>query len=157
VAKKRKDATRMVTDALVIVRRAQLEARRAKVRVERMKGLLPDNEYTNLLLSLETLDNILERVAIRLETILTSGIITAELLALPRALITKASEQLKDLPPELFESLAEIGDILDYVASNAPSQPEIPISINTETSEEVNNILEEAKKEAEKKLEESLI
>ncbi|MCE4619663.1 MAG: hypothetical protein F7C33_01435 [Desulfurococcales archaeon] len=153
--RKKRNPTRMVMDALLVVRRAQLEVRRAKARARQLEGVLPAGEYRNLILSLETIDNVLERVAVRLETILASGIITADLLRLPRVLVSKASSQLANIPPELSQSLAEINDILDAIIAQAPEgAPEIPIA-EENVEESAEEVLEEAKKEAVRRLEES--
>ncbi len=142
----------MVTDTLVVVRRAQLESRRAKIRARQMKNILTSEEYNNLILSLETIDNILERIAVRLETILASGIVTSDLLVIPRSLIEKASESLQDLPPELAQSLAEIGDMLEVMVSEAPSPQTDVLFVAEPAAKEAEKILEEARREARKKL-----
>lgn len=151
----RKDAMRMVLNTLSTVRRAQLEARKAKIRARSMSRLVSREEYDQLLVALETIDIVLERVALRLQTILASGIITRELVLVPKAVVERASQYTSTIPPNLSQALAEITDMLEYLAATAPSPtgPQAPIPDMQPSSEEVEEVLRDAKEEARKRLE----
>ncbi|MCE4617956.1 MAG: hypothetical protein F7C82_00915 [Desulfurococcales archaeon] len=151
----RKDAMRMVLNTLSAVRRAQLEVRKAKIRAKSMSKLVSKEEYNNLLIVLETIDVVLERVALRLQTILASGILTRDLILLPKAVIERTAELSSTIPPSLTQSLAEITDMLEVLAAIAPTPPDTPIySLEAQPpSEEIEEVLREAREEARKRLE----
>lgn len=151
----RKDAMRMVLNTLSTVRRAQLEVKKAKARARSMSRLVPREEYNNLIVTLETIDIILERVALRLQTILASGIITRDLLIVPKAVVEKASELSSSIPLGLTQYLAEITDMLEVLASTAPASPDTPSYMGdfTPSREEVEEVIREAREEAKRRLE----
>jgi division protein CdvB (Snf7/Vps24/ESCRT-III family) len=154
---RKKDAMKAIMEALALVRKAQLEVRRAKSRARTMSKLLSIQEYKDLMEALETLDIILERVALRLQTILVTGVFNKELLETPKEILVRALNISSMIPPSITQSLAEITDTLDVLASHAPSIPEASIPAveesNSHVSENVEEVLREAKEEARRRLE----
>ncbi len=148
---------RVLIDALAAVRRAQVEVRRAKARLSYMaRQGYPLGEIRGLMENLEALDLVLERIGTRLTTILATGLLTKELLALPRELL-EASSRLEGLPPSIMEALSEVGDLLDSVYQAAPSQSlDHAVVVEESVSREAEAILEEARSAARRRVEESL-
>jgi len=128
--------------ALGLVRQALYSVRRAKWMLER-RG----TEEKGLLRYLEILELTLERIALRLETIATTGIMTPEMILLPRALIQEVSKMMS--LPQVEPVLSEIDLTLSALAEL--SQAEIPETMLTHVSEEARRILREIEAELEKR------
>ena len=120
--------------ALSQVRRALYAVRRARWRIERSRVADQD-----LIRYLRMLELVLERIAIRLETIATTGILSPSIVALPLALIREASK-LVQIP----EAEPIIGDIEITLASLLEATvQEPPQALLTAASSEAKRILRE--------------
>ncbi len=154
---RKKNIMKTMTEALALVRRAQIEVRRAKARAKTMSKLLSEAEYRELVTSLETLDIVLEKVALRLQTMLVAGVINRELLEAPREILRKAMSISSMIPPSIGETLAEITDAIDILISSAPTMPEeVPSLIGiseSSPSDYAESVLREAREEARRRLE----
>lgn len=150
----RRDAVTLALTTLSAVRRAQAEVKRAKARARGVSRLVSSEEYRNLLMGLETLDVLLERVALRLETILASGLVTRDLVSTPKTVIERAAELASSVSPAISNSLAELTDMMELLASMAPQAPgALYTGEPAAAAAEAEEVLKEAREEAKKRLE----
>ncbi|MCE4600084.1 MAG: hypothetical protein F7C38_00760 [Desulfurococcales archaeon] len=154
---RKRNIMKTMMEALALVRRAQIEVRRAKARAKTMSKLLSEAEYRELATSLETLDIVLEKIALRLQTMLVAGVINRELLEAPREILRKAMSISSMIPPNIGETLAEISDAIDMLISSAPTMPEEAPSLiemsESSPSDYAESVLREAREEARRRLE----
>ena len=146
---KKRDLRILVASALRSSRMALHQVRRARWRLERHE------ESKSLLLQLLTLEYVLERIILRLETIAVSGLVTRELLALPLALIRELEHTLGPALPEATALIEEIGSALEEAyesAAPSPSLGGLSEGIPDTVREEARLVIEEARREADKRL-----
>ena len=143
-----RDTRRAIIEALGLVRRAQMEARKGVARLARIADKVEGGR--EILVSLETLNLVLERVALRLNTLLATGVITPGLLAPIAALVKELYEESRDLGPGISQALSELDDILEalytWSSGGHPSIAEDAVRA------EARMVIEEARREAEKKV-----
>jgi len=143
------DARRAIIEALGLVRKAQVEARKGAMRLSRLADKIEGGRQ--MLVALETLDLVLERIALRLNTLLVTGVITKELVAPVSALVKELYQQSQDLGPSISQALSELDDILESLAATAPAAEPL-YKREEDLREEARNIILEAQREAEKRL-----
>jgi len=142
------DARRALIEALGLVRKAQMEARKGVARLSRLADKVEGGR--ELLLRLETLNIVLERVALRLNTLLVTGVLSRELLEPVSALVKELYSESRDLGPSIAQALSELDDILESIAATAP--PPEPLTRREYLREEARSIILEARREAEKRI-----
>jgi len=143
------DARRAIIEALRLVRKAQVEARKGARRLSRLADRIEGGRQ--MLVALETLDLVLERIALRLNTLLVTGVITRDLIAPVSALVKELYQQSQDLGPNIAQALSELDDILESLTAAAPA-PEPLYTKEEELRAEARDIILEARREAEKRL-----
>jgi len=143
------DARRAIIDALGLVRRAQREARKGARRLSRLAGRIEGSRQ--MLVTLETLDLVLERIALRLNTLLMTGVITRDLIAPVSVLVKELYQQSQDLGPSISQALSELDDILESLAAAAPASEPF-YRREEELRDEARSIILEARREAERRL-----
>lgn len=128
-----------VAAALAEVRRAQLKTRLA---AERLRKYGSDEAVVSLL----ALHDILERVALRLETMNVIGHATAELVRSPIVMIQALSMLKAGAPPDVHYMITAVQEAVERVV--ALSQPEIRLreeELRREAAEIVKEALERAR------------
>jgi len=140
----------LLLQALSQARRARLEIRRARARLRGMSG----EEARRLQILLDTVDNALEAVTLRIETMLASGVYTRELAGLPLE-VTRRLSSMGGLPPAIAEILSSVEDSLQALVAQAPEAPALEPARVDSVEAEAARILREAEKAARRKLEEA--
>ncbi len=123
--------------ALAKIRRAQIRIRIARSKLESLNDI-------EGAVRLEALNEILERIALRLETILILGVVSSELL---RVLTTTkvAVESLKQYaPPDIGHVVMEIQQVIGKICNSMNLVGLTDHDINVDKAEEVENFIREA-------------
>ncbi len=110
--RKKRDPKKAVVEALGNARSALISVKRGIALLE-SRGDAPEA----MLKSLYIMENVLEAVIIRLETILVAGVEGGQLIAEPIRLVREASKRLREMPPEIYGYLGEIESQLMTIAS----------------------------------------
>ncbi len=151
--KKRVDTRKLILSALAAVNAAQLELSRSEWRLKSMTSRIP--EAKALLEKIFFYNILLEKIKIRLNTILISGILNRELIAPIYEAVKIAEDTMKGLPPTVASPLMELETILATLYETLPSteEPEM-VMPERQATEEAKRILSLAQNEARKRLEE---
>lgn len=124
--------------ALAEVRKAQMKTRLAAERLKR-------HESGEAVVSLIALHDVLERIALRLETMHVLGYATAELVKSPLAMIEALRVLKTGAPPEVHYLITAVQEAVERIASF--SQPEVQLK-EEELREEAMKIVKEAMERA---------
>lgn len=133
-----RDLRRLLLEALGSVRRSQYRVR-AMVRRAGREGLGAGS--VGRLLACEY---VLERVALRLETLYVAGFATKGSLELPYRLLVEAHSMVAGIHPELYYSVSELLEAIERIQSALPEAPEA-WGLGEGVDEEVRRVLEEAR------------
>jgi len=132
------------------VLRALTEIRRAQVRIRIARSRLEALNDIEGAVRLEALNEVLERIALRLETILVLSTASPELL---RALVTagRALEPLQHhAPPDIKQMIVEVQETLDKIQNTLT--PVEPVVSNPSIGDEAEEVLREAMEVARRKV-----
>jgi hypothetical protein len=141
-----------VAQALTLTRRA-LQALDRAVWKARSLG----EEGRSLLYYIVVLQLVLERVALRLETIANTGIITRGMLATPMMLVKESMSWLKAASIDVAPLIYDIDSILTGLYETLPEPTPLGTSeIPEENKRDVQRILDEVRREAEKRVKEEI-
>ncbi|MCE4627922.1 MAG: hypothetical protein F7C34_02070 [Desulfurococcales archaeon] len=148
---KRDDPRLIAARALMLTRRALLEVRKAKWRLKNSRETNPE-----ILRSLYVIENVLFSVALRLQTISIVGILTPDLLRMPRELVKAVMRE--GVPLQLYPLIEELDATLSMLHVPEPPAGGEPLLAGNEGREDigrkVKEILEEARREADRRLRE---
>ena len=132
--------------------RALTEVRRAQVRIRVARSRLEALNDVEGVVRLEALNEVLERVALRLETLLVLGVASSELLRASLVAV-RVLELLKQYaPPDVRHLVAEIQQALERIHSMTVSSKLLEASPRIDSSD-VEDVLREAIEVAKARLE----
>lgn len=143
--RRRRTSRELVIEALSGIRRAQA---RIKVLAGRLAASQGDPEAGRMLESLYMIELVLERIAIRLETLLLVDSITGERLSLPYRLLKEVASMRLDTHPELQYTLSIIYESLNRAMVKSGFE-----GVEVEAmDEEVKSILSDAREYARRRV-----
>jgi len=130
--------------------RVLVEIRRAQVRIRSAKAKLQSLNDVESAARLEALDELLERIALRLETLLVLGFASGELVR-AAAVASRAIEPLKHhAPPDVAYILSDTQSVIEKLYNTWSSSSIEPIQPITRS--EVEEVLREAIEKAKAKV-----
>ncbi len=140
---------KLVIEAISHITKAKIEVEHAKWRLQS----LPDAEAKRIAVKLEGLSLLLEKVSLRLNTFLQTGIITRDLVQDALETVKKGIEGSQGLPPSLAATLwdleAVLGDLYENTKQVLPDAQHIISSMEDNLNSRAEAILSEASKKAE--------
>jgi hypothetical protein len=151
--RRREDPRRLVARTLTLVRQAITSIQRAEWRLLQTK-----TADQQLLSNLETLRLLLERIALRLETIAVTGILSEELISLPLELIKLSKSKLLPGLVDISPIIDDLDAALSTIYSDTSSDELAGLTLREEPiTPEAERILREVEEEAKKRVAEGLI
>ncbi|MEB3844965.1 MAG: hypothetical protein LRS48_04715 [Desulfurococcales archaeon] len=140
---------KLVIEAISHVTKAKIEVEHAKWRLQS----LPDPEAKRIAVKLESLSLLLEKVSLRLNTFLQTGIITRDLVQDALETVKKGIEGSQGLPPALAATLwdleAVLGDLYENTERALPDIQHIVSNMENSLDRRAEAILSEASRQAE--------
>lgn len=149
--REKSDPRLIAARALMLTRRALFEVRKAEWRLKNSREVNKD-----ILRNLYVIETILFSIALRLQTISVVGVLTPDLLRMPRELVKAIMNE--GIPLQLYPLIEELDATLSMLnIPEAPAEFESPTlgSEREDIGRKVKEILEEARREADRRLREN--